>query len=374
MDRLPQNLRVTVFPGDLSDYTYMIYTGLFELRDRGELVLDLRELRHGKLQVPHTVYLEVSEAGCARPVRVLFDLIDGEGLQAPAALPSVDVYFKRSLRARTFTGLDRGSAAKLLPFGLSYGVYSSRETPHDRSRLIWRSALRGPRRVSRVARLGRAVGARVLPRGRTGPRRSGQYLLSQLEGGARDKVSQVFFRTRIYAPGSMHDDSQREVINGSRVALIRVLRESFGSRFVGGLRNSAFARERYPDCLYDGEDNQDAHLFVGRESLIHVNTVGLHGSTGWKFPEALAQASCLVTEPCEDQLPSPLIDCEHYRVFRDFSTCVAACDELLTDRSKADAMRANGYAWYRQWARPDSALRRCLLQALDGVEDARKMS
>ena len=373
--RLPEHqvlnaarLRVTVYPTDVSDYTAQVYAGLFELAALGELSLSVRRCTDRRLFAPYTVYLEADAPGLSTPQRLLIDLIDlidSAKLQAPQALSLVDCYAKRSLRATTVTG---NSMVRSIPYGLHYASRSASMPARQQAKLHWRAAYRGGQSYGLRQKIDSAMqaGYRLIRR-RTAFSPTAPMHIAEFECTAAVKASQIFFATRVYSPEEAPFALYREAANETRVALIRTLRANFGDRFVGGLRPSKHAVDHYTDCVVVNPDNRTWHHNSGMASLIHVNSVGLHGSTGWKFAEALAQSSCLVSEPSLDRQPEPCRDGEHYLAFTTVDQCIAHCEGLLQGASRANELRENGHLYYQRHVRPEALMRACLRNALIDV-------
>ncbi len=365
-------LRVTVYPTDVSDYTAQVYAGLFELEARGEVLLSIRRCTDHRLFAPHTVYLEVDAPGLATTQRLLIDLIDSAMLQAPQALALVDCYAKRSLRATTETGT---SAVRFIPYGLHYAARSASMSARQQAILHWRAAYRGGLSYSLRQKVDTAMQAGVrLIRRRTAFAPTAPMHIAAFEGAQGAKTPQIFFATRVYGPDEAPLAADREAANETRVALVRVLRATFGGRYVGGLRPSKYTVDHYADSVVVNPDNRVWHHHSGLASLIHVNSAGLHGSTGWKFAEALAQSSCLVSEPSLDRQPERCVDGEHFLSFTTVDQCVALCEDLLIDTQRANELRHNGHVYYQRHVHPEALMRACLHQTLEAESQVSLMS
>lgn len=356
--------RVTVYPTDVSDYTAQVYAGLFELEAQGEVVLSVRRCSERRLDAPHTVYLEIDGPGQTTTQRLLIDLIDSAMLQAPQALALVDCYAKRSLRATTDT---TAPGVRFMPYGLQYAARSSAMSARHQAMLHWRAVYRGGQFYGLRQKVDSALqaGYRLIQR-RTAFSQTAPMHLTAFEGAQVTKATRVFFATRVYGEDEAPHAVDRQVANEMRVALIRALRTAFGDRYVGGLRPSKYAYDHYADCIVVNPDNRTWHHDMGLASLIHVNSAGLHGSTGWKFAEALAQLSCLVSEPSLDRQPEPCRDGEHFLAFATIDQCVEHCENLLQDTERATELRESGHRYYQRHVRPEALMRACLRSALIG--------
>lgn len=354
--------RVTVYPTDVSDYTAQVYAGLFELEAQGEVVLSVRRCPDRRLDAPHTVYLEIDGPRQTTPQRLLIDLIDSAVLQAPQALTLVDCYAKRSLRETTDSA---APGVRFIPYGLQYAARSTAMSARQQAMLHWRAVYRGGQSYGLRQKVDSALqaGYRLIRR-RTAFSQTAPMYISAFEGKQVAKAARIFFSTRVYGEDEAPYAADRQAANDMRVALIRALRAAFGDRYVGGLRPSLYAHDHYADCIVVNPDNRTWHHDMGLASLIHVNSAGLHGSTGWKFAEALAQSSCLVSEPSLDRQPEPCRDGEHFLAFATIDQCVAHCENLLQDTKRATELRESGHRYYQRHVRPEALMRACLRSAL----------
>ena len=237
--------------------------------------------------------------------------------------------------------------------------------------LHWRAAYRGGQSYDLRQKVDTAMQAGIrLIRRRTAFAPTAPMPIAAFEGAQIAKTPQIFFTTRVYGPDEAPFAADREAANETRVALVRALRATFGNRYVGGLRPSQHAVDHFADCVVFNPDNRVWHHNSGLASLIHVNSAGLHGSTGWKFAEALAQSSCLVSEPSLDRQPEPCVDGEHFLSFTTVDQCVAHCEDLLIDRQRANELRHNGHGYYQRHVRPEALVRACLHKTLEAESEA----
>ena len=136
---------------------------------------------------------------------------------------------------------------------------------------------------------------------------------------------------------------ERFRINESRAACIRLLRRDCGDRFFGGVASSPFTVREYPDVVLDDPSlaRKDKYLAFMKTFDIHVSTMGLHGSTGWKFAEYIAASKAVVCEPLCYESAGNLADGVHYLSFTDADSCVSRVHALLDDAARAQMMQSN---------------------------------
>src|SRR5262249_46091750 len=138
-------------------------------------------------------------------------------------------FFKRSFYSPDVEKLPDGLSWKVLPFGLNYSTRTSGST----RRLAFAAAARlmeGGRRLARSA-----ASHLHLP----GTVEFGQWPDSPID-------QTIVFQTRVWEEDDA-EPGESEVINESRVQIVRALREAFGDRFRGGLVPTPLALERYPN-------------------------------------------------------------------------------------------------------------------------------
>ncbi len=181
----------------------------------------------------------------------------------------------------------------------------------------------------------------------------------------------ILFMARLWDPagdfpGQLTDRmaEERHEINERRSACIRLLREAFGDRFFGGVAPSPFALRAYGDVVLETPSlaRKDAYLAFMKTFDIHISTMGLHGSTGWKFAEYLAASKAIVCEPLCYESAGGLREGVHYLTFEDAESCVRQVTALLdADRRREMMTRNETYA--RTYLRPEAFARYILRDA-----------
>jgi hypothetical protein len=180
--------------------------------------------------------------------------------------------------------------------------------------------------------------------------------------------AKIFYRTRVYGPKDAPENfrlGRMNEVNDFRANTVRALKARFGDRFIGGLRDSAYAKATYPDCMFPGDPGLRGHVELSKACLININTAGLHDSSSWKMPEYMAGSRCIVSEPTVYETPEPLVEGRHYLPFSSPEECVAACERLLGDAELVRTMRTENFAYYSAHIRPDRLMSRCLQTTVD---------
>jgi hypothetical protein len=296
-------------------HSWFVFTALAELEAAGEVELRLLDRA---LPAERAMWLEVGG------ISVCIDLTDRAALAAPLRSASADVTWKRSFDPVGYPGDVR-------PFGPLLGCRSGRERHRpDYARHL------GVRRA--------------LASWRDRP-----PLLSAHEAPVDRGDRRVLFQVRAWEPDAGDDPGDRAARNEDRATLIRTLRRELGDRVRAGFTPSPYARAAHPDCLVAEEGD---YLAVVQSCRIGVSTTGLHGSIPYKVGEYLAASRAIVAERFLHSLPAPLTGVD---VFDRPEDCVAACVALLEDDALLDERQQWSARYWRDHARPDVLLRRCLV-------------
>lgn len=333
--------RVTVYVSPDHDlyHTSLLLSGFCALEARGELTLSYRQPRGVDRWLTGdavVVCFDLENLG-----RVAVDLRDGEGVSGPI-LDRVDRYFKRAFFPPELERLAPTLAAKMQPFGLNFGLRTTRST----------------------VRLLRTIGATLALRGRAGVDKLRQLLWTPgPEAFEQDPDvpvdAAVSFQTRLWTAAEVPPD-EVEPLNSGRVAMVRALKAAFGDGFVGGLMPTPLARSQYPDAVTPHSSKYVDYLARKKRCLISVYTRGVEHSLAFKLGETLAASQCLVSVPLRYTLPAPLLASTHYAPFETPEQCVAACHELLRSPDRARAMRHANHAYYVSEVQPAAHVARLL--------------
>jgi hypothetical protein len=283
-------------------------------------------------------------------------------------LRTVDLYLKRSYHLPFIEQFEPSLQRKLVPMGLHYGC-SSRNQSFGQSlrEVVAYEVASGALKTAPLNAAMRIVGipVRQMLAGRGFWNRTSlpMYIDEYEVDPEVPAQAKIFYRTRVYGPKDAPESfrlGRLSEVNELRANTVRALKEHFGHRFIGGLRDSAYARAMYPDCIFPGDLGARGHVQLSKTCLINVNTAGLHGSTSWKIPEYMAGSRCIVSEPMVYETPVPLVEGVHYLPFGTPEACVAACERLLGDAELVRKMRSENFAYYSAHIRPDRMMSRCL--------------
>jgi hypothetical protein len=269
-------------------------------------------------------------------LRIGIEISDHADYWELSLLEWCDVYAKRNMNPRHTTALQH----KIIPFGLNYACHSRRGVVAALAAITGASP-----RVSK-AKLKEIYCILTTPHWKFDEYRPEQPV-----------DNTILFQARIWEP---HDAPGDEAINEQRVGLLRALKREFGSRVVGGVVPTPFARKAYPDLVTNLPCRQRQYIRSSKRPLIGIYFRGLYGSIAFKMAEYLAASKCIVSEPIDNQLPAPL---DHISVYRSESECLEACDRLLSDASLAEFHRLQSWNYYEAHVSPRAHMANLLVRA-----------
>ncbi len=160
----------------------------------------------------------------------------------------------------------------------------------------------------------------------------------------------ILFMARLWDPkgefeGQLSEEKseERRTINENRAKCIRLCRQEFGDRFLGGVTCSEFTTKEYSDVLIKSDDltNKNKYLELMKTFDIHIATAGLHKSTGWKFAEYVAASKSIVSEPLYYSSIGELYENENYLCFKNEYECGDRITELFDDKKRYKMMCSN---------------------------------
>jgi len=258
------------------------------------------------------------------------DLHDSDARYCSSSLAVCDIYAKRSYDAAKVPAVHH---ARVVPFGLNYACRSLRST-------------------FSLARILAAHPTSALTM------HFGPYIHlpapEEFEWSADQPADPlILFQTRVWPEDGLGAGDTIENVNGVRVTLIRELRKAFGNRFHGGLVPDEIALKHYPDLVASLPHRRGRYIAASRRFMIAIYSRGLHGSHAFKLAEYIASSKCIVGEPLGGTLPYPLEEGLNYVTVRKVDECLAACEALLSDPTRANEMRRANWEYYQRYIRYD---------------------
>ncbi len=352
----------------LGTHLLQVFSGLYLLQQQGSISLSIKAGLPLTLARPNRQFLAMR----VRPHKnsrefatFLFDLQDSPVPGLAEAISQVDFYVKRSLEPSTLAGLDAQQARKIIPFGLNYQILS----------FPWLFFLRlafseflsrpynplGKKHRFHVQNLKDIFDALLL--------KKKNNLLSHIEldsaPSAADNGS-VMFQCRLWEPAGIAEKNRDDanLVNQSRIQLIRSLKAELGEKFWGGLQNTAYAREVAPDLIATLPSARREYLAQVRQASIVVSSTGLLQSNGWKLGEYVALGKCVVSEPIYTQLPGDFSAGKNYLPYESAEQCISVVGALRGDKNAVMQVEAANNLYTRAYLAPDKLMAN-ILQLID---------
>ena len=151
-----------------------------------------------------------------------------------------------------------------------------------------------------------------------------------------------------------------------RVDIIKRLKNELGSNFTGGLYNSKYAQENYPELILDESITQkENYLNLVKNCDICIGSLGLHKSTGWKTAEYVAASKAIVNENLFYESLGDFESGKNYLGFKDENECIEHIYELIKNPDKIVKMQNNNYIYYNKFLRPDMQVLNTLLMVMN---------
>jgi hypothetical protein len=325
--------------GVVSSHLTQVIAGFALLRAGGELRVHVRRAPLGAIRRDDGVLRVEGDGG----QRLVFELRDGTDVD-PVSLDWSTTYLKRGYRTEV-----HGADARIVPLGLNYVVSAA----HDWRirRLAWGMLAGRPSTV-------RSTAARVWSATYRPP--DVAAFEAPVPSSARPTA---LLMTRVWDPRRVDEEkaAEWEAMNELRTGCIRALAAELGDRFTGGLTDTPWARERYPDLVL-GDEVTERRRYLARMQAtdVCVATGGLRRSNGWRLAEYLAASRAVVTEPLFHEVPGDLADGHGLVEASTVDGCVSAVVDLLADADRRRTLGETGRAYYDRHVRPDALVRTAL--------------
>lgn len=321
-------------------HTSGVITGFHMLESRGKLTLSFNDFRNGALLGEALI-----DAVCDGK-KIVFDLTDGYLYNNPQAVEKhfKDAYmiFKRSYSKDKNDTLPKELRGKIYPLGLNWFVtYSGNPlTPPSRG-------INGA--IKRI-------------------KLTNSYLSDFEAPILKPNTSpKILFLTRLWDPdgkdilGNTELAEERRYINKTRTDAIKILKERFGSSFFGGVYRDAFSETYCPALLVSKAVSlKRFYLKRMKHSDICINTMGLHGSVGWKTAEYVAASRAIVSEKFNCEVPGDFSDGQNYLSFETPEECANLVKKLVDSPEMRVKMSESNNKYYKEYLRPDKQIQRAL--------------
>lgn len=175
--------------------------------------------------------------------------------------------------------------------------------------------------------------------------------------------------TRLWNPEGNIDSrgfDECSMINSMRVDIIRRLSKIFSSSFVGGVSDSAFAREFAPDLILPKNITfKKNYLRLMKNTDICIGSMGLHKSTGWKTAEYVAADRAIVCEKLWYDNPGDFQDGRNYLMYETADECVDKILFLVNNPDEILKMSRANERYYSNYLCPDKLIMNAIMQVIE---------
>lgn len=334
-----------------------IIAGLFGLSDAGEICLTIKTPRDGRTSYSGSsllLLLDTTDPEKGITKKLVLDLYDRSDRFCLRQMSNADYYCKRSFYSPDLENLPAELRAKIRPLGLNYACRRGAfevlgPLARDYAIRLTRAALANPKQCKKELQALQIRGFLRSP------------LISDFERTPQfGAAHRILFQTRLWERDEVGPGEDWEEVNEGRVAVVRILKRTFPSQFLGGLVPTQFAKRYYPDLLSSLNTDRRGYIEWSKSASIGIYTRGLHHSQAFKLAEYLAGSKCIVTEAGRNTLPKDLMKGTHFLEFDSAEQCVTQCEALLRDPDRASAMQMENWNYYQAEVRPDVRMKRLL--------------
>jgi len=237
--------------------------------------------------------------------KIIYDTADGyfEGIERWCE--DCDVYFKRSFSPQKTNALSADIAKKIYPLGFNYSVFYPGNIYADSSNLLKRS-------IKTI--LGRKEEAYFTPE---------KFECAPTYNGRKPKI--IFF-TRLWSPESFlskEKNEERCYINETRIEIIKKLKETYKTNFLGGIYSDAFSESYCQELILPSHlTRREKYLKIMHGFDITIGSMGLHESIGWKTAEYIAASKAIINERFHYYVPGNFKEGVNYLPFDTADDCI----------------------------------------------------
>lgn len=319
-----------------------IITGFHMLSLNGDISLKINDLRSDSKSLNNEALIDAEVDG----KKVVFDLMDGYQYNNKNAVDEyfaeADIIFKRSYSKRQNSVFSKEIAEKIYPLGFNYYV------TYKNNPLI--ESPKFPNNILNNIKLTKSY-------------------VNDFEAPVLKpcKNPKILFLARLWNPddddikNSPELKEERIIINKMRTDTIKALKKEFKNNFFGGIYIDDFSLNYCPDILVPKKISlKRAYLNRMKHSDICVNTMGLHGSIGWKTGEYVAASRAIVSEKFLYDVTGDFSDGKNYLSFSTPEQCVEKVTELFEDSEKRVQMSERNKIYYEKYLRPDAQVKQAL--------------
>ncbi len=358
-------------PQELNHSSY-IQTGLFELERLGMIKVEVQlylKKNRGMLTVaengsitkngrpfPKASFYTLIDDATGKKISFATDLYDFAEYFSEAALNTCDFYFKRNYDGRFVQRVQPNSRVKIHNLGMTFGTHSAYK--HIGNKFFYglflvnlRLNLKWDRNL--LKRIFKTYKAQ---------KRHWQFInttrkISSFENFEKATLASILFQTRCFLHENNEDLKQ---IHEQRYHIVKLLRQHFPNRFLGGFVSSKVAIEKYGDALTNVPTAPDEYLEAMKKARIVIYTRGLANSPAWKMAEYLSQGKVIIAEPLTAELPVPLVDGKELLYFHNDEELLEKIKLVSDDAALVESLSQNARAYFEKHAHPVQNVKRIL--------------
>lgn len=321
-------------------HTCAVITGFYMLYRQGVLELEINDCRKDERYEDALIEAVIDGR------RVVFDLMDGYRYdneeQVQRCFEKADLIFKRSYSTDQNHRFSLEIQEKIRPYGMNYFV-TYKDNPLTKR----------PFSINGLLKTIKLTDSYVC-----------DFEAPVLRA---KKDAKILFLTKLWNPEGADiqgDDAlyqERCIINEMRSKTIRLLQQEFGKSFYGGIYTDSYSMKYCPELLVSrGISLKRTYLMRMHHSDICINTMGLHGSTGWKTAEYVAAKRAIVSEEFLYETTGNFQDGVNYLAFSNPEDCVEKVYDLYKNPEKRVQMSRENAAYYDRYLRPDAQVMRAI--------------
>ena len=366
------NITVVIHtPQELNHSSY-IQTGLFELERTGVIKVEVRlyfKKNRGMLTVaengsitktqrpyPKTSFYTLIDGATGKKISFATDLYDFAEHFSEAALNTCDFYFKRNYEDRFVGPVQANSIAKINKLGITFGTHSEYKRGGNKFFLgLFFTNHRLNLKCDRILfkRILKTYKAQKVHWEFINTSRK----ISRFENFEPAIGNRIMFQTRCFLHENNEDVKQ---IHDQRYNLIKLLRQHFSERFLGGFMPSKVANEKYNDALTNVPTAPEEYLDAMKKAKVVVYTRGLANSPAWKMAEYLSQGKVIIAEPLTAELPEPLIEGKELLYFHNDEELLEKIKLVSEDAVLAKSLSQNARIYFEEHVYPVQNVKRIL--------------
>ncbi len=318
-----------------------IYVGFKKLEEMNIIKLKFNFDYHDK----ELISIPVIRVVINNKIVVYYDTLDGlnwidedqnENIDFFLKSIKCDYYFKRSYLKE----LNEKASFEVLPLGLNYGMY------FNYSRSINDKIFQYLKSTKLAVKLFK-ISSYKFP---------SEYIEHIPYSDFNNQ--KILFSARLWNPETAKTEEskiQRKAINDFRIEIVKVLKNTYKDKFVGGIfkdnYSASILEEEY--LLPFSFTNRVNYLKLMKSCSICIASAGIHDSIGWKFAEYIAASRAIISEPLKYDVPDSLIEHENYLEFTSIKELIDNINNLIYDKDKLTKMMEANHSYYHKNLKPE---------------------